>query len=161
MGSLRQSQHSHQSRLTGLPHRLEGFSMVRVYPRPSLLHTHLLHTLVDEVASVSEATEALLGEGVTALGLVGPIVLHIDPEILGAVGELALLGVGTGASIHEVLAEGALGLGGGGAVGEDDGGGEAIMGLHFFSFGGGLGFDVAVGREAGVGQGKRMVHGQV
>jgi hypothetical protein len=135
--------------------------MVRVYPRPSLLGRHLLSTLVDEVAPIAEAAEALLGEGVTALGLVGPIVLHIDPEILGAVGELALLGVRTGASIHKVFAERALGLGGGGAVGEDDGGGEAIVRLHFFSFGGGLGFDIAVGREAGVGQGKRVVHDQV
>lgn len=135
--------------------------MVRVDPRPSLVGSRLLRPLMDEVAAVAEAAEALLGEGVAALGLVGPVVLHIDAQILGAVGELALLGVGTGAAIHEVLAERALGLGGGGAVGQDDGRGEAVVRLHFFSLGGGLGFDVAGGRQAGAGQGKGMVHGQV
>lgn len=103
--SLVQSQQSQQSRLGGLPHGLECFSMVRVYHRPSILSRELLCTLMDEIASISEATKPFLGESVTALGLVGAVMLHIDSEILGTVGKLAFLCIGTAASIHEVLAE--------------------------------------------------------
>lgn len=103
--SLPQPQQSQQLWLLGLSHLLESFSMVRVYPRPSLLSRDLLHTLMDEVASISETTKPFFGEGVTALGFVGTIVLHIDPKILRAMRKLTLLSVGAAASIHEVLAE--------------------------------------------------------
>lgn len=42
--------------------------------------------------------------------------LHVNPEILGPMGELALGAVGTAALLHEVLAERALGLRGPAAI---------------------------------------------
>jgi hypothetical protein len=66
---------------------------------------------MDEVAAIAETTEALLLEGVTALGLVGPVVVHIDLELLRTMGELASSPVGAVTALHEVLAERTLGLG--------------------------------------------------
>ena len=70
--------------------------------------------------------------------------LHVNPQILRAMGELALAAVGAESSIHEVFAEGTLGLRRSGAKGGSHGGErEAILPkLHFFSFGGGFGFDI-------------------
>jgi hypothetical protein len=118
---------------------------------------------MDKITAISEAAKAFFGERMAALGFVGPIVLHINPEILRAMCKLALVTVWAAAAIHVVFAEGALGLRGGGAVGGDHGGeGQAIMAtLHFFSFSRGFGFDIEGRRLMGVQGEKRSVHGKV
>ncbi len=128
-----------------------------------MLGRDLYCLLMDKIAAISKAAKALLGEGMATLCFVGSIVLHIDPKILRAMCKLALVAVRAAAAIHVVFAEGALGLRGGGAVGGDHGGeGQAVMAiLHFFSFGGGFGFDIERGRLVGMQGGKRFVHGKV
>ena len=61
--------------------------------------------LVNEVAAVSVAAEALLFKRVATFRFVGPICIHIDPQLLRAVSELALAAIGTVALFSEVLAE--------------------------------------------------------
>lgn len=104
---------------------------------------------MDEIAAVSEAAIAFFGEGVASLGFVRSIVLHVNSQIMGTVGELALAAIGTMPPLHVIFAERALGLGGSGAEGRGEGGeGEAILPkLHFFSFCGGFGFDVEGERQ--------------
>lgn len=65
---------------------------------------------MDEVTAFSIAAVALFGEGVTALGLVRSIMFHVDSQLFGPVGELALLAVGAVALFGEILAEGSLGF---------------------------------------------------
>lgn len=78
-------------------------------------------------------------------------------------GKLALAAVGTVSFIHEVFAEGTLGLRGSGAEGRSDGGEgeEILMKLHFFSLGGGFGFGIKGGRLREIECWEGLVHWQV
>lgn len=60
---------------------------------------------MDEVAAVSVAAMALLGKGMAPLGLVGPIGLHVYPQLFWSVGELALAPVRAETFLGEVSAE--------------------------------------------------------
>jgi hypothetical protein len=86
--------------------------VVRVDEIPALAGTEATWLLlnVDEVAALSVAAEALLGKGMAPFGFVGSIVFHIDPQLLGPMGKLALLAVGAETLLCEVAAQGALGL---------------------------------------------------
>ena len=87
--------------------------MIGVYQGPLLFLLKVLRFLeVDEVAAVPVAAEALLCEGVAPLGLVGPIGLHVYPQLLRPMRELALVSIGAESLFGEVPAERALGLGG-------------------------------------------------
>lgn len=79
--------------------------MVREYRQPFLSRVEGLGLLVDEVAAIAEAAVALLREGVASLGLVGSIVLHVNPQVLRPVGELALAAVGAAPPLHEIFAQ--------------------------------------------------------
>lgn len=68
--------------------------------------------LVDEVAALAETAKAFLLEGVADLGFVRSIIFHVNPELLGPVGELALLAVRTGAFGSVVFAERGFGFAG-------------------------------------------------
>ena len=89
--------------------------------------------------------------------------LHVNPQIMGAMSELTLAAVGTVAAVHVVFAEGTLSLGRPGAAGGCQGGErEGIMAkLDFFSFCGGFGFDIEGGCLWGIEDGERFMHGQV
>ena len=60
---------------------------------------------MDEVAPFTVVAIALLREGVAALGLVAAIALHVDPQLLRAMSELASTAIGTEALLCEVFAE--------------------------------------------------------
>lgn len=90
---------------------------------------------MDEVTAFSIAAVALFGESVAALCLVGSIMFHVDSQLFGAVGELALLAIGAVPLLCEVLAEGGLGLGAGMAEGGLDGRGIFRREVVFFAFG--------------------------
>ena len=87
--------------------------MVREYGQPFVARVEAGRLLVDEIAAVAEAAVTLLREGIASLGLVGSIVLHVNPQVLRPVRELALTAVGTASSFHEIFTERALGLAGG------------------------------------------------
>ena len=95
---------------------------------------------MDEVAAIAKAAVALLREGVASLGLVGSIVLHVNPQVLRPVGELALAAVRTAPPLHEIFAQRAFGLVCGVSCGGGVGGeGQGLMSkLHFFAVGGGF-----------------------
>ena len=87
--------------------------MVGVDLEPLLLGRALwLRAFVDEVTAFPVVAETLLGEGVTPLGLVAPVVLHVDPQLMGAVRKLTTSAIGARALLCEVLAERGLELGG-------------------------------------------------
>ena len=67
--------------------------------------------LMDKVAPVSIATETLLGKSMAPLGLVRTVCLHIDPQLLGTVGELTFATVGAITFLDVVFAERAFGFG--------------------------------------------------
>ena len=96
--------------------------MVREYVQPFVALVEAGRLLVDEIAEVTEAAVPLLREGIASLGLVRSIVLHVNPQVLRPVRELALTAVGTASSLHEIFAERALGLAGGLPRGRGDGG---------------------------------------
>ena len=70
----------------------------------------MCEVLMDKVAPLTVETETLLGEGVTPFGFIALIVLHINAQLMGTVGELATVAVGTDTLFSEVLAEGSLDL---------------------------------------------------
>ena len=84
--------------------------MVGVYVLPLLGGWGAVNLFVDEIAALAVVANALFGEGVAGFGLVGSIVFHVDPQFLGAVGELALLPVRTEPLFSIVFAERGLGL---------------------------------------------------
>ncbi len=93
--------------------RVDGLSVVEVDFAPALPGSlGGFGLVVDEVAALAETAEALLLEGVADLGFVRSIMFHVYPELLGAVGELALLPVRAHALCSVVFAEGRFGLAG-------------------------------------------------
>lgn len=137
--------------------------MVRVYRQPFDLQVERLCLFVDEVASISKAAVPFFRESMASLRFVRSIMLHVNPEVMGAMSELALAAVGAVAAVHVVFAEGTLSLGWPGSAGGGQGGErEGIMAkLHFFSFCGGFGFDIEGGRLWEIEDWERFVHGQV
>lgn len=103
--SLLGVKHRHQSGAFGRCSRIHGLAVVREYRQPFLPRIQGLRLLVDEVAAIAKAAVALLREGVASLGLVGSIVLHVNPQVLRPVGELALAAVGTAPPLHEIFAQ--------------------------------------------------------
>ena len=66
---------------------------------------------MDEVTAKSVAATAIFCESMASFGLVGAIGFHIDSQLFGSVGELALLSVGAETLLCEISAERALGFG--------------------------------------------------
>lgn len=125
----------------GVLHVLESGPVVGVYRLPLVSpHGQGGSLLMDEVAAAAVAAKALLREGVAALCFVGSIVFQIDPQLLRPVRELALAAVGTVSLLHEVFAEGALGLGAAAAIGEMVRGAaeDLPLELNVLALGGGL-----------------------
>ena len=58
-----------------------------------------------EVAPAAVAAVSFLCEGVASLCFVGSIVFHIDPQLLGAVSELAFVPIWTEPLLHKIFAE--------------------------------------------------------
>lgn len=154
-------EHAHQAGRTFLLHLLESSTVVAVDGLPLLgARGQARGLLVDEIAAGAVAAVALLGEGVASLGLIGSIMFHVDPQLLRAVRELALGAVGAEALLHEVFAEGALGLGAGGAEGQ----GVPSTGEHLppevnvLALGGGLGLEVEGRRERALQDSRGLTH---
>jgi hypothetical protein len=126
----------------------EEVSEVGIYLGPLLLGvgTERFGT-VDEVAALSVAAGAL-PEGLAILGLVGAVLIEVDPQFLGSMGKLAARTVGTVALLGEVRAGPTLGFGGGGPGVVE---GEVVVVV----VGGSLRFGVAV---EGVGKTQQAAH---
>ena len=85
--------------------------MVTIYHRPFFCRVGGRWLLVDEVTAKSVAATAIFCESMASFGLVGAIGFHIDSQLFGSVGELALLSVGAETLLCEISAERALGFG--------------------------------------------------
>lgn len=91
----------------------QDLSVIRVYQGPFLPLVSILSFLdVNEVTAITVAAVTFLREGVTSFGLVGTISLHVYPELLRSMSELALVAVRTEAFFCEIFAQRALGFGG-------------------------------------------------
>lgn len=84
--------------------------MVRVNRHPLLASILDLGLLVDEVTPCAVQTVPLLCESVASLGLIGAIGLHVNPQLLRSMCELAFSTVRTEAFLHIISAKRALGL---------------------------------------------------
>ena len=85
--------------------------MVTIYHRPFFCRVGGRWLLVDEVTAKSVAATAIFRKSMASFGLVGAIGFHIDSQLFGSVGELALLSVGAETLLCEISAERALGFG--------------------------------------------------
>lgn len=101
------------------------FAMIAVDDRPLLWGIGVEWLVMDEVAARAVAAVAVFGESVASLGLVTAIGIHIDAQLLRAMGELALFTVWTHSLLHKISTEGTFRLGR--VVCEEAGGDE--MGL--------------------------------
>lgn len=90
---------------------------------------------MDEVAAIPVAAEPLFGKSMAPLGLVGPIGLHIDSQLLRPMSELALISVGAEAFFSEVLAKRALGFASEFGSGVNEASISGVQGLIRFSGG--------------------------
>lgn len=99
---------------------------------------------MDEVAPLTVMAKTIFSERVACFCLVGSIAFHVDPQLLGSVGKLALLAIRAVTFLNKILAKGGLGLG---AVapwrGFTGGTKKSLMKvIVFLPFSGGLTFDV-------------------
>jgi hypothetical protein len=79
--------------------------MIGVNKGPGFSRLQRLVVLVDKVASFAVVAVALFGECMASFGLVGSIMFHVDPQLLRAVSELALLPVCAVSFLGEIFAE--------------------------------------------------------
>lgn len=92
----------------------QSLSVIRVDYAPLDIRLYLVtggRTFMDKVAPLSKTTIALLSKRMTSLCLVGPVMLHVNFEFLGTMGELASTSIRALPPLHEVFAERTLGFG--------------------------------------------------
>ena len=102
-----------KSRLLPKLGRIDSLSVIWEHHAPALGGRSKVHLLVNEVAALPIAAEPFFREGMTCLCFVGSIVFHVDSQLLGPMGELALLAIRAIPFLCEIFAKGSLGLRGG------------------------------------------------